>query len=578
VASLFEYAALLTGQFVVVRYLEETDENDPPLWHILHDDTDEEDLEFHELQQAISLIETVNHWCDPVSANSHTECSCCIEDSGQSKSVTAYTELIGRRLRVWWPEDGEYYVGTLTSFCDKTRLCLISYDDGDVERLNLENDEQIYEFLPPEGVPGTNTPSDIFSPAESHCKSFVGQKVIRTFEGGDIVGRITGYVHEVDKEGTRTCFWKCVHDDGDEEELQFVQLRDALKKYCTTSKTGSPILCHPKTGTNKTLRMLAAMHSRSRRKNVTDENRRGVSEGNLVDELVAELLGHNDYEISRLLAGSPHETVRKHALPISCLLKSAKMEYLCSLIPKLLDKEHKILIFSQFTSQLDLLETALQEYFKVGYCRLDGSTASILRQHMMDEFNSLNNHSKQVFLLSTRAGGQGINLASASVVISHDPDPNPQNDAQAEDRCHRIGQTKQVLVYRLIAEGTVEEHLHKIADKKRHLEEEFNHLDSWDGQDERTMSISEMAIENGNTTKSKVTKKSILGLKLKDKGVLQASASICTHLSRGALSVVNSNQVELAFEQQDLSSPFEELYRSFLSTAEMISGSSSSNS
>lgn len=146
---------------------------------------------------------------------------------------------------------------------------------------------------------------------------------------------------------------------------------------------------------------------------------------------------------------------------------SGKMLLLDRLLPALFDRGHKVLIFSQFKTQLDVL-TDYCQYRQWQACRIDGQVAQKDRQEQIDEFN--NNEDYKIFLLSTRAGGQGINLASADTVIIFDSDWNPQQDLQAQDRCHRIGQTRPVVVYRLATKGTVEESLLMSADAKRRLE------------------------------------------------------------------------------------------------------------
>jgi SWI/SNF-related matrix-associated actin-dependent regulator of chromatin subfamily A containing DEAD/H box 1 len=116
------------------------------------------------------------------------------------------------------------------------------------------------------------------------------------------------------------------------------------------------------------------------------------------------------------------------------------MNKLRVLVPQLIAEGHRVLIFSQWTKLLDILELLLH-HLAIGFERLDGQTPVVERQGMIDSFNS-HPLEKQVFLLSTRAGGLGINLTSADTVIIHDVDFNPVNDRQAEDRCHRIGQVK----------------------------------------------------------------------------------------------------------------------------------------
>ena len=149
--------------------------------------------------------------------------------------------------------------------------------------------------------------------------------------------------------------------------------------------------------------------------------------------------------------------------------ESGKMLLLDRLLPELLQKGHKVLIFSQFKTQLDLLESYCSVLREWPVCRIDGSVAQSDRQEQILSFNEPNSD-VNIFLLSTRAGGQGINLAAADTVILFDSDWNPQQDLQAQDRAHRIGQTKPVIVYRLATKGTVEQTLLEKADSKRRLE------------------------------------------------------------------------------------------------------------
>ncbi|TYG41536.1 hypothetical protein ES288_D12G183300v1 [Gossypium darwinii] len=116
---------------------------------------------------------------------------------------------------------------------------------------------------------------------------------------------------------------------------------------------------------------------------------------------------------------------------------------------------------------LDILEWTL-DVIGVTYKRLDGSTQVTDRQTIVDDFN--NDTSIFACLLSTRAGGQGLNLTGADTVIIHDMDFNPQIDRQAEDRCHRIGQIRPVTIYRLVTKGTVDENVYEIAKRKLTLD------------------------------------------------------------------------------------------------------------
>jgi len=135
----------------------------------------------------------------------------------------------------------------------------------------------------------------------------------------------------------------------------------------------------------------------------------------------------------------------------------AKMRLLDALLPKLKARGSRVLIFTQFTSLLDILEDYCNAR-QHPYCRIDGQTAYEDREANIERYNAPGSE-KFIFMLSTRAGGLGINLATADVVILYDSDWNPQADLQAQDRAHRIGQTKPVSVYRLVTEGTVEEQI-----------------------------------------------------------------------------------------------------------------------
>lgn len=142
---------------------------------------------------------------------------------------------------------------------------------------------------------------------------------------------------------------------------------------------------------------------------------------------------------------------------------SAKFVRLGEILPPLVSNGHRVLIFSGWTSCLDLL-TCLLEKLQINYLRMEGSTPVEERQSLIDEFNQ--DATIPVFLLSTKACGLGINLTSADHCIFYDIDFNPMNDAQAEDRCHRIGQKKEVTVIRLVARDTVDQDIHQMQQRK----------------------------------------------------------------------------------------------------------------
>lgn len=145
---------------------------------------------------------------------------------------------------------------------------------------------------------------------------------------------------------------------------------------------------------------------------------------------------------------------------------SGKMVVLDTLVRRLKAQGHKVLIFSQFTKMLNLIEfwASMKKY---NYLRIDGSTSQADRQEMIEEFTPSSD--VDLFLLSTRSGGQGINLTAADTVILFDSDWNPHQDLQAMDRVHRIGQTKPVLVFRLVTGDTIEQSLLERANDKLEL-------------------------------------------------------------------------------------------------------------
>lgn len=145
-----------------------------------------------------------------------------------------------------------------------------------------------------------------------------------------------------------------------------------------------------------------------------------------------------------------------------------KLAFLDRLLPRLKQEGHRVLIFSQMTRVLDILEDycAMRQH---SYCRIDGNTNGDLRDQQISDFNKEGSEIF-MFLLSTRAGGLGINLATADTVVLYDSDWNAQCDLQAMDRAHRIGQRKPVNVYRLITESSVEERILRTAMSKLRLD------------------------------------------------------------------------------------------------------------
>lgn len=169
-------------------------------------------------------------------------------------------------------------------------------------------------------------------------------------------------------------------------------------------------------------------------------------------------------------------------------VKSAKLDLLMDLLKTLYSSDHKVVVFSRFTKMLKIIEKKLVcEH--MNYFYLDGKTKN--RMTIIDEFE----YSKQgVFLISLKAGGTGINLTSADTAILYDPWWNPASEKQAEDRIYRIGQKKNVMIYRLIVEGTIEEKIQKLQYEKTELFSEI--LDDHDMPMPITIEILEQLIIN----------------------------------------------------------------------------------
>ncbi|KAF9433931.1 hypothetical protein BGZ76_008803 [Entomortierella beljakovae] len=159
---------------------------------------------------------------------------------------------------------------------------------------------------------------------------------------------------------------------------------------------------------------------------------------------------------------------RMPVLSEDLLNSSGKMLVLNRLLDALFSRGHKVLIFSQFTTMLDIIQDWAEIYKGWVCCRIDGAVPQDERRSQIADFNR--NKDLKLFLLSTRAGGLGINLTSADTVIIFDSDWNPQMDLQAQDRVHRIGQTKPVVIYRLVTANTIEGKIIERAGSKRKLE------------------------------------------------------------------------------------------------------------
>eukprot|EP00040_Diaphanoeca_grandis_P033107 m.201962 g.201962 ORF g.201962 m.201962 type:complete len:1174 (+) comp32808_c0_seq1:142-3663(+) len=181
--------------------------------------------------------------------------------------------------------------------------------------------------------------------------------------------------------------------------------------------------------------------------------------------------------VMQLRKVSSHPWLLPGAEPAECIqsgtddrivTSSGKLVILDKLLSKIQAQGRKVVIFSQFTKVLDVIDDYLR-YRKFGFFRLDGQTAAAKRRYIMAQFADPERLSAFVFIVSTRAGGLGLNLQTANTVVLFDNDWNPQADLQAQDRVHRMGQKNPVTVYRFISEGTCEERIVKYAEEKLKL-------------------------------------------------------------------------------------------------------------
>lgn len=200
--------------------------------------------------------------------------------------------------------------------------------------------------------------------------------------------------------------------------------------------------------------------------------------------IMTELVAYADFETHDLC--SKHNLLHPYLLPADNWECSGKVMKMLELLAQFKSEGHRTLIFSQFVMVLDILKIVLTNH-EIPFLRLDGATKVDERQDLIDQFNELDSEF-QVFMLSTKAGGAGINLTGASRVIVFDSGFNPQDDVQAENRCHRIGQIKDVEIYRLVSKDSVEEQIYEMGKVKLQLDQEVSGADGADTAAEPTPS------------------------------------------------------------------------------------------
>ncbi|KAJ6132895.1 Helicase C-terminal [Penicillium samsonianum] len=248
------------------------------------------------------------------------------------------------------------------------------------------------------------------------------------------------------------------------------QVRQLLADRAAGKKTGSK-------SANILMKLRqAAIHPLLARRHYTDETLQKMAKACLKEDkwslsdpkiILEELMPYNDFECHHMCVENPN-SLGKFKLKNDEWMDSGKVEHLKELLTRFIANGDRTLIFSQFTMVMDILEHVL-ETLKIEFVRLDGRTNVEDRQSILDAFHERTEI--PVFLLSTKAGGAGINLACANRVVIFDSSFNPQEDVQAENRAHRVGQTREVEIYRLVTKGTIEEQIYALGQTKLALDQ-----------------------------------------------------------------------------------------------------------
>ncbi|SGZ52060.1 CIC11C00000005414 [Sungouiella intermedia] len=200
----------------------------------------------------------------------------------------------------------------------------------------------------------------------------------------------------------------------------------------------------------------------------------------------------SDYELNALCEKFP-KTIGSYVLDKEKWLDSGKITKLLEVLDNVIERKEKVLVFSLFTQMLDILEKVLS-FSNITFLRLDGQTSVDTRQDIIDRFYE--DETIPVFLLSTKAGGFGINLVAANNVVIFDQSFNPHDDKQAEDRAHRVGQTNEVMVTKLISEDTIDENILMLAENKLQLDQSISNDTNETKFEEKAASMFEKLLFN----------------------------------------------------------------------------------
>ncbi|RYP49251.1 hypothetical protein DL768_005025 [Monosporascus sp. mg162] len=220
------------------------------------------------------------------------------------------------------------------------------------------------------------------------------------------------------------------------------------------------------------------------------------------------------------------KTVSEEDMHRNLVSASGKLMLLSIMLPKLQERGHRVLIFSQFLRNLDILEDFLTG-IGLQHARIDGQMSALKKQKRIDAFNAPDSP-LSVMLLSTRAGGVGINLATADTVIIYDPDFNPHQDIQALSRAHRIGQKNKVLCFQLTTKNSIEEKIMQIGRKKMALDHALiESMDATDDAGEDLESLLKHAAEAlfGNNESEKITYDAAAVDKLLDRSQIESTSA-----------------------------------------------------
>ncbi|GAA5883649.1 hypothetical protein JCM3774_003077 [Rhodotorula dairenensis] len=279
-------------------------------------------------------------------------------------------------------------------------------------------------------------------------------------------------------------------DDDDDEEIVAAPGEEEVKPKRGRKKTVASTKLGTKANVTSSAHILtdlrkASNHPMLFRRLYDDKTLRAMSRDCLREEefmdrnkdlIFEDMEVMTDFELHRFAQMYKH--LNKYALKNDEWMSAGKIAKLQELLPQMRKDGDRILIFSQFTQVLDILEVVL-DTLQLKYLKLTGQTAVADRQSLVDAYNQ--NEDITVFLLSTRAGGLGLNLTAANTVIFYDCDYNPHNDKQAQDRAYRIGQTREVKIIRLVTRGSLDENMLELATAKLQLDAEVSSKGEGDG-------------------------------------------------------------------------------------------------